>query len=166
MHACSPDPVVHQALRLVLHARGKGGMFKAACIPVLVFACLLVAVAAVSCVLATRALRRAAAREAVLNADLVRQKEALRQAERKSMNKSNAFVSASHDIRSALAAIAALVEMSRPRRMRSRPSWRTSNRWASAPTSSSVSLSGVNLHIRCFLMLKSNRVHMLTLAKL
>jgi signal transduction histidine kinase len=65
-------------------------------------------------VLAVRALRRAAAREAALNADLVRQKEALRQAERKSMNKSNAFASASHDIRSALSAIAGLVEMSRP----------------------------------------------------
>ncbi|CAD6337438.1 unnamed protein product [Miscanthus lutarioriparius] len=68
----------------------------------------------VSCAFAVRGLRRAAAREMALNADLVRQKEALRQAERKSMNKSNAFASASHDIRSALAAIAGVVDMSRP----------------------------------------------------
>ena len=62
---------------------------------------------------AVRALRRAAAREMALNADMVRQKETLRQAERNSMNKSNAFASSSHDIRSALSAIAGLVDMSR-----------------------------------------------------
>ena len=44
-----------------------------------------------------------------LNADLFQQKEAERQAERKS----NAFASASHDIRCALVAIAGLVNMSR-----------------------------------------------------
>jgi len=85
------------------------------CIPVIVFACVcvLLLVAAVSCVLAVRALLRAATREMALNADLVRQKEALQQAERKSMNKSNAFASSSHDIRSTLSAIAGLVDMSR-----------------------------------------------------
>ncbi|KAJ1258305.1 hypothetical protein BS78_10G065300 [Paspalum vaginatum] len=105
---------VQLVFRLVLRNRGEGAMLWAECIPVVVFVCALLAMAAVSCVLTTRALRRSKAREAALNADLVRQKEALRQAERKSMNKSNAFVSASHDIRSALAAIAGLVEMSRP----------------------------------------------------
>lgn len=89
-------------------------MLRALCIPVIVFACALLVAAVVCCAVAVRALRRAAAREMALNADLVRQKEALRQAERKSMNKSNAFASASHDIRSALAAIAGLVDMSRP----------------------------------------------------
>ena len=85
------------------------------CIPVIVFACVcvLLLVAAVSSVLAVWALRRAAAREMALNADLVRQKEALRQAERKSLNKTNAFAGASHDIRSALAVITGLVDVSR-----------------------------------------------------
>ncbi|CAN6202299.1 unnamed protein product [Urochloa humidicola] len=105
---------VQLGFRLVLRTPSEDDMVRWLCIPVAVFVCLAVAVAAAACVLAVRALRRAAAREARLNADLVRQKEALRQAERKSMNKSNAFASASHDIRSALAAIAGLVEMSRP----------------------------------------------------
>ncbi|CAL5044190.1 unnamed protein product [Urochloa decumbens] len=106
---------VQLGFRLVLRTPSEDDdMARWLCIPVVVFVCLAVAVAAAACVLAVRALRRAAAREARLNADLVRQKEALRQAERKSMNKSNAFASASHDIRSALAAIAGLVEMSRP----------------------------------------------------
>ncbi|CAN6190432.1 unnamed protein product [Urochloa humidicola] len=105
---------VQLGFRLVLRTPSEDDMVRWLCIPVVVFVCLAVAVAAAACVLAVRALRRAAAREARLNADLVRQKEALRQAERKSMNKSNAFASASHDIRSALAAIAGLVEMSRP----------------------------------------------------
>jgi signal transduction histidine kinase len=91
----------------------QGHMLQALCIPVIVFASALVLVAAVLCAVAVRALRRAAAREMALNVDLARQKEALRQAERKSMNKSNAFASASHDIRSALSAIAGLVDMSR-----------------------------------------------------
>jgi hypothetical protein len=50
--------------------------------------------ATVACFFMARALRRAGAREAALEADLVRQKEALQQAERKSMNKSNAFARA------------------------------------------------------------------------
>jgi signal transduction histidine kinase len=93
----------------------QGHMLQALCVPVIVFAsALVVLVAAVLCAVAVRApLRRAAAREMALNVDLARQKEALRQAERKSMNKSNAFASASHDIRSALSAIAGLVDMSR-----------------------------------------------------
>ncbi|KAL6614142.1 hypothetical protein ACP70R_036412 [Stipagrostis hirtigluma subsp. patula] len=114
--ACTDFDVygVRLGLRLVLHSRRESEMLRAACIAVVALVCALVAVAAAACVLAARALRRAAAREAALNADLVQQKEVLRQAERKSMNKSNAFASASHDIRSALAAIAGLVEVSRP----------------------------------------------------
>jgi len=88
-------------------------MLQALCIAVTVFACALLVVGVVSGAFAVRALRRAAAREMALNADLVRQKEALRLAERNSMNKSNAFASSSHDIRSALSAIAGLVDMSR-----------------------------------------------------
>ena len=120
MHASlSPDAVVlvvrvSQALRLVLRPPVQGHMLQALCIAVIVFACALLVVGVVSCAFAVRALRRAAAREMALNADLARQKEALRQAERKSMNKSNAFASASHDIRSALAAIAGVVDTSRP----------------------------------------------------
>uniref|UniRef100_A0A0D9Y818 Probable histidine kinase 2 n=1 Tax=Oryza glumipatula TaxID=40148 RepID=A0A0D9Y818_9ORYZ len=83
-------------------------------VTMVVLACAMVAAATVACVLMARALRRAVAREAALDADLVRHKDALGQAERKSMNKSNAFASASHDIRSALAAVAGLVEVSRP----------------------------------------------------
>lgn len=79
-------------------------MFRQVGIIVITFVCSLVVVAL--------AVRWAAVQEAVLNADLVRQKEALRQAERKSMNKSNAFASASHDIRSVLAAIDGLIEVS------------------------------------------------------
>jgi signal transduction histidine kinase len=66
------------------------------------------------CVLAVRALRRAAVTKSALKAEMVRQGEALRQAERKSMNKSNAFARASHDIRSALAAVGGLIEVSLP----------------------------------------------------
>uniref|UniRef100_A0A0E0KZQ6 Probable histidine kinase 2 n=1 Tax=Oryza punctata TaxID=4537 RepID=A0A0E0KZQ6_ORYPU len=80
----------------------------------IVLVCSCMVAATLACVLMARALRRAVAREAVLDADLVRQKCALRQAERKSMNKSNAFASAIHDIRFALAAIASLIEVSRP----------------------------------------------------
>lgn len=43
---------------------------------------------------------------------LIKQMEATRQAERKSMNKSLAFASASHDIRASLAGISGLIEMS------------------------------------------------------
>ena len=89
-------------------------MFREMGVIVVCVVCSLVAAAMVVCFFMARALRRARAREAALQADLVRQKEALRQAERKSMNKSNAFARASHDIRSSLAAIAGLVEVSRP----------------------------------------------------
>ncbi|KAK3131775.1 hypothetical protein QOZ80_6AG0511240 [Eleusine coracana subsp. coracana] len=105
---------VRVGFRLVLHTPFNAEMIRAACISVLIFVGALLAAAALVCVLALRALRRAAERKAELKAELVRQKEALRQAERKSMNKSNAFASASHDIRSALAAIAGLVEVCRP----------------------------------------------------
>ncbi|RLN43045.1 putative histidine kinase 2 [Panicum miliaceum] len=72
------------------------------------------AAAAAAAFLATlRALRRTVAREAALRASLVRHREALQQAERKSLNKTGAFAGASHDIRSALAAIAGLVDVSR-----------------------------------------------------
>ena len=84
-------------------------------ITVVALACsVVVAIAAAAFFVVLRALRRSMAREASLRANLARQNDALRQAERKSMNKSNAFASASHDIRSALAAIAGLVDMSRP----------------------------------------------------
>ena len=83
---------------------------------VVVLACGAVAVAiaaAAAFFLVLRALRRSMAREASLRANLVRQNDALRQAERKSLNKTNAFAGASHDIRSALAAISGLVDVSR-----------------------------------------------------
>ena len=83
MQAFLPDArAVHlQAFRLVLRSRPEGDMIRALSIPVVIFTGAALAVAAASCVLAVRALRRTAAREAALNADLVRQKEALRQAE-------------------------------------------------------------------------------------
>nr|KAJ0218937.1 hypothetical protein LSAT_V11C300156650 [Lactuca sativa] len=55
---------------------------------------------------------RAARKEMCLRAALIKQKGATQQAERKSMNQSLAFVTASHDIRASLAAIAGLLEMS------------------------------------------------------
>ncbi|BAS96484.1 Os06g0183200 [Oryza sativa Japonica Group] len=90
------------------------GVFRRGGVTMVAVACAAAAAATVACVLMARALRRAVAREAALGADLARHRDALRQAERKSMNKSNAFASASHDIRSALAAVAGLVEVSRP----------------------------------------------------
>lgn len=54
---------------------------------------------------------RAATREMHLCASLIKQSEATQQAERKSMNKSLAFASASHDIRAALAGITGLIEL-------------------------------------------------------
>ena len=51
-------------------------------------------------------------REMKLCASLIKQMEATQQAERKSMNKSVAFSSASHDIRASLAGLIGLVEMS------------------------------------------------------
>ncbi|XP_028760818.1 histidine kinase CKI1-like [Neltuma alba] len=52
-------------------------------------------------------------REMHLCASLIKQMEATQQAERKSMNKSLAFSSASHDIRASLAGLTGLVEISR-----------------------------------------------------
>ena len=102
--------------------------------------CAVMIVAMVVCFLMARVLWKVGAREVVLEADLVQQKEALQQTERKSMNKSNAFVRASHDIRSSLAAVAELIEISPGRRPSARPtSSITSTRWMSAPISSSVS---------------------------
>ncbi|CAM0949600.1 unnamed protein product [Alopecurus aequalis] len=92
----------------------KAAMFREMGVVVVCVVCSLVALAMVVCFFMAQALRRAGVREEALQADLVRQKEALRQAERKSMNKSNAFARASHDIRSSLAAIAGLIEVSRP----------------------------------------------------
>ncbi|XP_073263611.1 histidine kinase CKI1-like [Populus alba] len=54
---------------------------------------------------------RAARREIHLCSALIKQMEATQQAERKSMNKSLAFASASHDIRAALAGITGLIEI-------------------------------------------------------
>ena len=55
---------------------------------------------------------RAAKKEMCLRAALIKQKGATQEAERKSMNQSIAFVTASHDIRASLAGIAGLLEMS------------------------------------------------------
>lgn len=46
-----------------------------------------------------------------LRAALIKEKEATGQAERKSMNKSNAFAGAAHDIRASMAALMALIEL-------------------------------------------------------
>ncbi|KAL5560999.1 hypothetical protein UlMin_030746 [Ulmus minor] len=54
---------------------------------------------------------RATKREMQLCSALIKQMEATEQAERKSMNKSLAFASASHDIRAALAGITGLIEI-------------------------------------------------------
>ena len=52
-------------------------------------------------------------KEVLLNASLIKQKQATQQAERKSMNKSLAFANASHDVRTSLAGITGLIELSR-----------------------------------------------------
>ncbi|KAK3020583.1 hypothetical protein RJ639_046933 [Escallonia herrerae] len=54
---------------------------------------------------------RAARREMHLCAALIKQMEVSQQAERKSMNKSIAFASASHDVRASLAGLTGLIEM-------------------------------------------------------
>ncbi|XP_042988785.1 LOW QUALITY PROTEIN: histidine kinase CKI1-like [Carya illinoinensis] len=54
---------------------------------------------------------RAARREMHLCAALIKQMEATQQAERKSMNKSLAFASASHDVRASLAGLTGLIEI-------------------------------------------------------
>uniref|UniRef100_A0A0E0HLT8 Probable histidine kinase 2 n=1 Tax=Oryza nivara TaxID=4536 RepID=A0A0E0HLT8_ORYNI len=105
---------VQMGFRVVLRKSAMVGVFRRGGVTMVAVACAAAAAATVACVLMARALRRAVAREAALGADLARHRDALRQAERKSMNKSNAFASASHDIRSALAAVAGLVEVSRP----------------------------------------------------
>ncbi|GAB2300616.1 hypothetical protein Dimus_034650 [Dionaea muscipula] len=56
---------------------------------------------------------KAEGREVHLSSKLIKQMEATQQAERKSMNKSLAFASASHDVRAALAGITGLVELSK-----------------------------------------------------
>ncbi|KAJ7973052.1 Histidine kinase [Quillaja saponaria] len=55
---------------------------------------------------------RASTREMHLCATLIKQMEATQQAERKSMNKSLAFASASHDVRASLAGLTGLIELS------------------------------------------------------
>ncbi|OMO63979.1 hypothetical protein CCACVL1_22133 [Corchorus capsularis] len=54
---------------------------------------------------------RTAEREMCLYAKLIKQMEATQQAERKSMNKSNALAGASHDIRASLAGITGLIDV-------------------------------------------------------
>ncbi|XP_057461146.1 histidine kinase CKI1-like [Actinidia eriantha] len=56
---------------------------------------------------------RAAKREMYLCAALIRQMESTQQAERKSLNKSLAFASASHDVRASLACVRGLIEVCR-----------------------------------------------------
>ncbi|XP_059625165.1 histidine kinase CKI1-like [Cornus florida] len=56
---------------------------------------------------------RAARREMHLCSTLIRQMESTQQAERKSMNKSLAFASASHDVRASLAGITGLIDICR-----------------------------------------------------
>ncbi|KAK6941078.1 Histidine kinase/HSP90-like ATPase, partial [Dillenia turbinata] len=56
---------------------------------------------------------RAATREMQLCSSLIEQMETTQQAERKSMNKSHAFASASHDIRAALAGLVGLIDQCR-----------------------------------------------------
>ncbi|XP_047071546.1 uncharacterized protein LOC124680540 [Lolium rigidum] len=106
-HCLSP---VFQELWLVWQ---KKTMFRRIGVAVVSVLCLIAAMAAMACFFMARALWRAGSREAAHQGDLMRHKEALQQAERKSMNKSNAFTSASHDIRSSLAAIAGLIDVSR-----------------------------------------------------
>lgn len=55
---------------------------------------------------------RAFRREMHLCASLIKQCEATQQAEKKNMNKSTAFASASHDVRASLAGITGLIELS------------------------------------------------------
>jgi hypothetical protein len=57
---------------------------------------------------------RASKREMHLCAALIKQMESTQQAERKSMNKSLAFASASHDVRCSLAGITGLIELCFP----------------------------------------------------
>ncbi|KAJ3674675.1 hypothetical protein LUZ60_005291 [Juncus effusus] len=54
-------------------------------------------------------LKRSQIQETILRADLIKQKEAVQQAERKSMNKSMAFAQASHDVRNQLLNVIGLI---------------------------------------------------------
>jgi signal transduction histidine kinase len=99
-----------QGLRLVWQ---KEAMFPEIGVAVVSVVCLLALMVVVACFFMARALWRSGSREAALQGELMRQKEALQQAERKSMNKSNAFASAIHDIRTSLAAVAGLIDVSR-----------------------------------------------------
>lgn len=58
-------------------------------------------------------MRRSREQETFLQANIIRLKDAVQQAERKSMNKSLAFASASHDVRTSLAGISGLIEICR-----------------------------------------------------
>ena len=69
----------------------------------------MILVSILSCLLLNARMGR---REMHLCLSLIKQMEATQQAERKSMNKSLAFASASHDIRAALAGLTGLIEMS------------------------------------------------------
>jgi signal transduction histidine kinase len=72
---------------------------------------LMIATMVVSTVSFVLIIIRAAKREMHLCAALIKQMEATQQAERKSMNKSLAFASASHDVRASLAGLTGLIEL-------------------------------------------------------
>ncbi|KAL6842330.1 hypothetical protein ACP4OV_027757 [Aristida adscensionis] len=103
----------HRRNRLMWHIILQLAMSRDMAILVIVLASCVAAAAMVACLLMAAALRRSAARQVSLRASVVRHKEALLQAERKSLSKTNAFAGASHDIRSALVAITGLVDVSR-----------------------------------------------------
>ncbi|CAA6669982.1 unnamed protein product [Spirodela intermedia] len=67
--------------------------------------------AVVTCVLVFQWIIKYQRRDTFLHSSLIKQKEATQQAERKSMNKSLAFASASHDVRTSLAGIIGLIEL-------------------------------------------------------
>ncbi|KAF7107210.1 hypothetical protein CFC21_107873 [Triticum aestivum] len=82
-------------------------------VAILCIMCAVTILAMVVCFLMARVLWKVGVREVALEAELAQQKKALQQTERKSMNKSNAFARASHNICSSLAAVAGLIEISR-----------------------------------------------------
>ena len=75
----------------------------------LLFSVLLMA-AIVSAIMFQRIIKHKRRHE-LLRSSLIKRKEATQQAERKSMNKSLAFASASHDVRTSLAGITGLIEL-------------------------------------------------------
>ncbi|GLU16764.1 hypothetical protein SLE2022_331790 [Rubroshorea leprosula] len=79
----------------------------------LILLAIMVAVVIISVLSFVLLMVRAGRREMHLCAKLIKQMEATQQAERKSMNKSLAFASASHDIRTPLAAITELIRISK-----------------------------------------------------